>query len=68
MKFLAAILLVWLAIALTPEHAATSDDSGKIEEKVWLSQDCTNSRWYLHDSDDATATLDCWPQPDDGGN
>lgn len=68
MRFVLTILAVWFAIALFPEHPAAQDQGAgriahageTITEKVWLSRTCTDSKWYLEESDDQTATLECY--------
>ncbi len=66
MRFVLTILAIWFAIALFPEQPAAQAGhaeylGGKtISEKVWLSRTCTDSKWYLEESDDQTATLECY--------
>jgi hypothetical protein len=67
MKFLYAVFGLWLAIALVPDPAPPKP-AGMIEEKVWLSQTCKGSRWYLEDSDEQTATLSCYQSADPDGD
>ena len=58
LRFLAAIFVLWIAIALFPEHPQAKDSD--LKEKVWLSRTCPDSRWYLDESDDQSATLVCY--------
>jgi hypothetical protein len=68
MRFVISILIVWFVVAFFPEHpAAQNQGYGRIAhtgetvtEKVWLSRTCTDSKWYLEESDDQTATLECY--------
>lgn len=66
MRFVLAILAVWFAICLVPSPPPAPPPS--MEEKVWLSRTCENSKWYLEDSDDQTATLACYEQPPSSGD
>ena len=66
MRFLYAVFVVWLAIALFPDPPAKHQQP-TYQEKVWLSKTCKESRWYLEDSDDRTATLACYASGDDEG-
>lgn len=63
MRFLLAVFATWFAIALWPDPPAPPRPTPTVEEKVFLSTTCDNSRWYLEDSDDQSATLACYPQP-----
>jgi hypothetical protein len=65
MRFLLAIFAAWFVIVLWPDPPAPPHPTPAMEEKVFLSTTCENSRWYLEDSDDQSATLACYPQPKD---
>ena len=66
MRFLLAIFAIWLAIVLFPERPRAA--SPAITEKVWLSQTCAGSSWYLEEADEQTATLACYAAVPDPGN
>lgn len=73
MRFLLAVFAVWFAILLVPDQqpvvSAKPSAGVEITEKVWLSRTCTDSRWYLEEADDQTATLRCYqPASDDDGS
>lgn len=61
-RFLAAIFLIWLAILLVPEKSRSNTDG--VRERIFMSRSCTDSRWYLEDSDEDSVTLRCYALDD----
>lgn len=39
--------------------AASQGNVQSIREKIWLSRACTDSHWYVVDSDDISVTVEC---------
>jgi hypothetical protein len=65
LRFLAAVLVTYLAICLVPDGRSGSH---YVREKVWLSRTCPDSKWYLDEADDQTVTVVCYSLQEDDGN
>lgn len=62
MKFVLAILAVFVAICLVPDGRSAADDS--YTETLYTSHPCETSRWYFTTSDADSVTVTCYkPDP-----
>jgi hypothetical protein len=61
MKAIALGLAAFFALCLVPNGESSPRRLPAIElrEKIYLSRQCTGSRWYLVDSDDVSVTMEC---------
>ena len=68
MRFLAAIFVIWLAIALTPEPRS---DPSADTVTIYAPYTCDTGRWYFEISDADSVTVNCYhpdpPEPDESG-